>query len=134
MKAFAIDGYQAALQPREMPDPVAGPGEVVVAVAAASVNPLDEKLREGAFKRVLPYRMPLVLGHDLAGTVVAVGPQTRRFKVGDEVFGCAGTGRIGSFAERIAVAETDLASKHATLGMAEAAALPLVSLAPLSDP
>jgi NADPH:quinone reductase-like Zn-dependent oxidoreductase len=128
MKAFVIDAYQAALRPREMPDPVAGPGEVVVAVAAASANPLDVKLREGEFKRVLPYRMPLVLGHDLAGTVVAVGPQTRRFKVGDQVFGCAGTGRIGSFAERIAVAETDLAAKPASLGMVEAAALPLVSL------
>jgi NADPH:quinone reductase-like Zn-dependent oxidoreductase len=128
MKVFAIDAYQAALRPREMPDPVAGPGEVVVAIAAASVNPLDVKLREGEFKRVLPYRMPLVLGHDLAGTVVAVGPDTRRFKVGDEVFGCAGTGRIGSFAEHIAVAKTDLAAKPASLGMVEAAALPLVSL------
>ena len=128
MKAFAIDAYKAALRPREMPDPVAGPGEVVVAVAAASVNPLDVKLSEGEFKWVLPYRMPLVLGHDLAGTAVAVGSRTRRFKVGDEVFGCAGTGRIGSFAERIAVAETALAAKPASLGMVEAAALPLVSL------
>ena len=128
MKAFAIDAYKATMRPREMPDPVAGPGEVVVDIAAASVNPPDVKLREGAFKLVLPYRMPLVLGHDLAGTVVAVGPETRRFKVGDEVFGLAGTNRIGTFAERIAVAETDLLSKPATLGMAEAAALPLVSL------
>jgi len=69
--------------------------------------PLDVKLRGGAFKRVLPCRMPLVLGHDLAGTVVAVGPETRRFDLGDEVFGCAGTNWIGSFAERITVAETD---------------------------
>ena len=128
MKAFAIDAYKGTLRSREMPDPVACPGEVVVAIAAASVNPLDVKLRDGEFKRVLPHRMPLVLGHDLAGTVVAVGPQTRRFKVGDEVFGCAGTNRIGSFAERIAVAETDLAAKPASLGMVEAAALPLVSL------
>jgi NADPH:quinone reductase-like Zn-dependent oxidoreductase len=128
MKAFAIDSYRAALRPRDLPDPVAGPGEVVVAIAAASVNPLDVKLREGAFKLVLPYSMPLVLGHDLAGTVIAVGPATRRFKVGDEVFGRAGTKHIGSFAERIAVAEADLAFKPATLSMAEAAALPLVSL------
>ena len=128
MKAFAIDSYKAALRPRELPDPVAGPGEVVVAIAAASVNPLDVKLREGAFKLILPYSMPLVLGHDLAGTVIAVGPATRRFKVGDEVFGRAGTKHIGSFAERIAVAEADLAFKPATLSMTEAAALPLVSL------
>ncbi len=128
MKAFAIDSHKAALRPRELPDPVAGPGEVVVAIAAASVNPLDVKLREGAFKLILPYSMPLVLGHDLAGTVIEVGPATRRFKVGDEVFGRAGTKHIGSFAERIAVAEADLAFKPATLSMAEAAALPLVSL------
>lgn len=128
MKAFAIDAYKAALRPCEMPDPVAGPGEVVVAIAAASVNPLDVKLREGAFRLILPYPMPLVLGHDLAGTVIAVGPGTRRFKAGDEVFGRAGTKHIGSFAERIAVAEADLALKPATLDMAEAAALPLVSL------
>jgi NADPH:quinone reductase-like Zn-dependent oxidoreductase len=111
-----------------MPDPVAGPGEVLIAIAAASVNPLDVKLREGAFKLVLPYSMPLVLGHDLAGTVIAAGLATHRFKVGDEVFGRAGTKHIGSFAERIAVAEADLAFKPATLSMAEAAALPLVSL------
>jgi NADPH:quinone reductase-like Zn-dependent oxidoreductase len=72
--------------------------------------------------------MPLVLGHDLAGTVIAVGPGSRRFKAGDEVFGRAGTKHIGSFAERIAVAEANLAFKPATLSMAEAAALPLVSL------
>ena len=72
MQAFAIDSYKAALRPREMPDPVGGPGEVVVAIAAASVNPLDVNLGEGAFKLVLPYGMPLVLRHDLAGTVIAV--------------------------------------------------------------
>lgn len=128
MKAYAIDAYKAPVTLHQLPEPVAGPGEVVVAIAAASVNPIDVKVRSGAFKAVLPYDMPLVLGHDLAGTVVAVGPGATRFKVGDAVFACAGGDRIGTFAERIAIAEQDVALKPASLGMAEAAALPLVAL------
>ena len=68
-----------------MPDPVTGPSEVVVAIAAASVNALGVTLRERAFKLVLPCSMPLVLGQDAAGTVISVGPATRRFRVGDEL-------------------------------------------------
>lgn len=128
MKAFAIDGYKADLTLREMPDPVAGPGEVVVAIGAASVNPLDVKLQEGAFKAVLPYRFPLILGHDFAGTVIALGNGANRFKIGDKVFGRPAADRIGTFAERIAVAEKDLAFMPASISIAEAAALPLVSL------
>lgn len=61
MKAFAIDSYKGDLRMRDVPDPAPGPNDVVVAIAATSVNPLDVKLREGAFKAILPYRMPLVL-------------------------------------------------------------------------
>lgn len=128
MKAFAIDGYKAALTLREMPDPVAGPGEVVVAIAAAGVNPLDIKLQEGAFKAVLPYRFPLILGHDFAGTVVGRGRDANRFQIGDKVFSRPSANRIGTFAERIAVAENDLALVPTSLSIVEAAALPLVSL------
>ncbi len=128
MKAFAIDRYRGPLSPREFPDPVPGQGDVIVAIAATSVNPLDCKLREGAFKVVLPYKMPLILGNDLAGTVAAVGPGVRRFKIGDEVFARPDKGRIGTFAERIAIAEADLALKPTSLSMAEAASLPLVAL------
>jgi NADPH:quinone reductase-like Zn-dependent oxidoreductase len=88
-----------------LPEPVAGRGDVVVAIDAASVNPLDVKQREGAFKLVLPYATPMVLRQDLAGTVIAVGPATRRFGVGDDVFGRAGTKHIGSFAERTCPSE-----------------------------
>lgn len=128
MKAYAIDAYKAPVTLHQLPEPVAGAGEVVVSIAAASVNPIDVKVRSGAFKAILPYEMPLVLGHDLAGTVVAVGSGATRFKVGDSVFACAGGDRIGTFAERIAIAEKDLAPKPASLGMSEAAALPLVAL------
>lgn len=128
MKAFAIDRYRGDLTAREVPGPAPGPGDVVVAIAAASVNPLDFKLRDGEFKAILPYKMPLILGNDLAGTVVAVGDGVQRFKIGDEVFARPGKDRIGTFAERIAVAEGDLALKPASLGMTDAAALPLVAL------
>jgi len=128
LKAFAIDNYKGDLTAREVPDPAPGPGEVVVAIAAASVNPLDAKLRDGEFKAILPYEMPLILGNDLAGTVVAVGSDVRRFKMGDEVYARPDKDRIGAFAERIAIAESDLALKPVSLGMTEAAALPLVAL------
>lgn len=128
MKAFAIEAYKGKLTSRYLPDPLAGPGQVVVAIAATSVNPIDVKLRDGEFKAILPHRMPLILGSDLAGTVVAVGADVRRFKIGDEVFACPNKDRIGTFAERIAIDEADLAFKPASLGMADAAALPLVAL------
>ena len=128
MKAFAIDAYKGEPSLRDVPDPVAGPGQVVVAIAAASVNPIDVKLCEGEFKAVLPHRMPFILGSDLAGTVVALGPGADRFQIGDEVFACPNKDRIGTFAERIAIDEADLALKPPSLTMAEAAALPLVAL------
>jgi NADPH:quinone reductase-like Zn-dependent oxidoreductase len=128
MKAFAIDRYKGNLTARDVPDPVPGPGDVLVAIAAASVNPLDLKLRDGEFKTILPYKMPLILGNDLAGTVMAVGADVRHFKVGDEVYARPDKDRIGTFADLIAIAEADAALKPVSLGMIEAAALPLVAL------
>jgi NADPH:quinone reductase-like Zn-dependent oxidoreductase len=128
MKAFAIDTYKGPLILRDVPEPAAGSDEIVIAIEAASVNPLDLKLRQGALKPILPYDMPLVLGHDLSGTVISVGSAVRRFKVGDQVFACAGNRQIGTFAERIAISERNVALKPATLDMLDAAALPLVSL------
>jgi NADPH:quinone reductase-like Zn-dependent oxidoreductase len=128
MKAYALERYGAPLTLYDLPEPIAGPGKVVVDIAASSVNPLDEKLRTGAFKAILRYEMPLVLGHDFAGIVIAVGEGVRRWQVGDRVFACVGGGRIGTFAERIAVAEADLAPMPANLDPSAAAALPLVSL------
>lgn len=128
MKAFAIDAYKAPLKLRDMPEPVARAGEVIVSIEAASVNPIDVKVASGAFKAILPYDMPLVLGHDLAGIVTAVGPGVSHAKVGDAVIACAGGDGIGTFAERIAIAETDIAKKPSNLDMTEAASLPLVAL------
>ncbi|CUX71514.1 MULTISPECIES: NADP-dependent oxidoreductase [Agrobacterium] len=130
MKAFILDRYgkKQALRYGDMPDPVPGPDDVVVEVEAAGLNQLDSKIRDGAFKPILPYKPPLVLGHDLAGSVIKIGANVRRFKVGDAVYARPRDGQIGAFAERIAIKESDLAPKPASLSMAEAASIPLVGL------
>jgi NADPH:quinone reductase-like Zn-dependent oxidoreductase len=128
MRAFVVNEYKGPLQQADVPEPTVGEGDVLVQVRAAGLNPLDEKIRAGEFKQILPYKLPLILGHDLAGTVLRVGPMVRGFKPGDEVYGRAGQDRIGTFAERIAVAETDLALKPASISMEEAGSLPLVAL------
>ncbi|MEV8099511.1 NADP-dependent oxidoreductase [Kitasatospora sp. NPDC085879] len=130
MKTYLIEKYgdQSALHAAELPDPQPGPEDVLVEIHAASVNPLDFKIRDGAFKRILPYRLPLVLGNDLAGVVVRVGSSVTRFAVGDEVYARPDKDRIGTFAELIAVHQDDLAPKPAALTMAQAASLPLVAL------
>lgn len=130
MKAFVVDKYRkkAPLRLADVPEPILGDDEVLVQIHAAAVNLLDAKFREGAFKPILPYRLPLILGHDMAGTVVQVGPKATRYKVGDEVFSRVDDFRIGTFAEQIAVKETSLAAKPKTLSMEEAASIPLVAL------
>ena len=130
MKVFILDGYakKAMLRLGEAPEPAMGDGDVLVEVHAAGLNPLDSKIRDGAFKPILPYRTPLVLGHDVAGTVVRVGSAVRRFKAGDEVYSRPRDGRIGAFAEFIAISEDDVALKPRNLSMEEAAAVPLTAL------
>lgn len=128
MYAFTISRYRAPLVLGAHPEPTLGDRDVLVEVRAAALKRLDERIRRGALWPLLRHRFPLTLGHDVAGTVLRIGAQVRSFSVGDEVFGCASAGRSGSFAERIALPETDLAHKPAGLSWVEAAALPLVSL------
>ncbi|MEU5951031.1 NADP-dependent oxidoreductase [Streptomyces sp. NPDC047525] len=130
MKAFMVEKYGDAsgMRAAEMPDPQVGADDVLVEIHAASVNPLDMRIRDGDFKAFMPYRLPLVLGNDLAGTVVRTGPSVTRFAVGDEVYGRPDKDRIGTFAELLAVHQDDLAPKPAALTMTEAASLPLVAL------
>jgi NADPH:quinone reductase-like Zn-dependent oxidoreductase len=132
MKAFILDGYGSADRVRagEMPDPELREDDVLVQTHAAGVNLLDSKIRNGEFKRILPYRLPLILGHDVAGVVVRVGSRVRRFKPGDEVYARPADGRIGAFAEFIAIKEDDVAikPKPKALTMEEAASIPLVGL------
>ena len=102
---------------------------MLVKVSAAGVNPLDMMVRNGEFKRLLKYRTPFVLGHDVAGVVTRVGSAVRDFQVGDEVYARPRDLRIGTFAEYIAIDQDDVAPKPASLTLHEAAAVPLVSLA-----
>jgi len=129
MKAFIVDRYgKASGRLGQMPEPELRPDEVLVEVHAAGVNPLDLKIRNGEFKLVLPYRLPLILGNEAAGVVLRVGPRVQRFKAGDEVYARPDKGRIGTFAERIAIDQADVALKPKTLGIEEAASIPLVAL------
>ena len=128
MRAFVFDKYQQPLHVADVAEPTVGDHDVLVRVVAAGVNQLDEKLRAGEFKAILPYRTPLVLGHDVAGTVIRTGAAVTRFAPGDQVFARPRDGRIGTFAERIAIDESDLALTPAALSPVEAASLPLVAL------
>jgi len=102
--------------------------DVLVQIHAAGVNLLDSKIRNGEFKLILRYRLPLILGHDVAGVVVRVGSRVQRFKPGDEVYARPADGRIGAFAEFIAIKQDDVAMKPKALTMEEAASVPLVGL------
>jgi NADPH:quinone reductase-like Zn-dependent oxidoreductase len=130
MKAYILDRYgrNVRLRPGETAEPELRENDVLVEIHAAGVNLLDAKLRNGEFKLILPYRTPFVLGHDLAGVVLRVGPRVTQFKPGDEVYSRPADHRIGTFAERIAVHENDLALKPTRLTMEEAASIPLVGL------
>lgn len=121
-------GKKAELQARQMPEPEVGENDVLVQVHAAGVNLLDSKIRSGEFKLILPYRLPLILGNDVAGVVVRVGARVRRFKPGDEVYARPDKDRIGTFAEFISMHENDIAIKPKNMSMEEAASLPLVGL------
>jgi NADPH:quinone reductase-like Zn-dependent oxidoreductase len=130
MKAFITDRYskQDPMRLGEMPEPELGDDDVLIEVHAAGLNQLDSKIKSGEFKLILPYRMPLVLGHDVAGVVFRVGSRVQQFKVGDEVYSRAPDHRIGTLAQFIAVNESAVARKPASLSMEEAASIPLVGL------
>ncbi|RVT71978.1 NADP-dependent oxidoreductase [Flavobacterium sufflavum] len=130
MKAFIIKKYskKEKLQLTEVAEPIAKENEVLVQIQAAAVNLLDSMIKLGEFKLFLPYKTPIINGHDMAGTVVKVGSGVKNFKIGDEVYSRVGDYRIGTFAEYIAVNESDLAIKPKNLTMEEAASIPLVGL------
>jgi NADPH:quinone reductase-like Zn-dependent oxidoreductase len=130
MKAFIVDRYKSKDGVRfgDMPNPELRDDNVLVEIHAAGVNPLDSKIRNGEFRFILPYRLPIILGNEVAGVVVRVGSQVRRFKPGDEVYARPDKDRIGAFAEFIAMNESDVAIKPKVLTMEEAASIPLVGL------
>jgi NADPH:quinone reductase-like Zn-dependent oxidoreductase len=125
MKAVVVHQYGGpeVLKFEEYPDPVAGPGEVLVRVAASSVNPIDYKRRAGLTKDFYPLKFPGLIGVDMAGTVVKVGPGVEGFSAGDRVFAMADN----TYAELCVVKAAILAKVPKGLDLIQAAALPLVT-------
>jgi NADPH:quinone reductase-like Zn-dependent oxidoreductase len=131
MKAAFIEQYGGpeVLKYGDLPDPAAGPGEVVIDVVAASVNGADWKVRTGQYKQS---KFPLVLGRDFSGAISAIGEGVTDFKVGDQVFGVCEAGQEGAYAEKIAVKAAIVAKKPTALSHVHAAALALTGLTAMS--
>jgi NADPH:quinone reductase-like Zn-dependent oxidoreductase len=131
MRAAVTEGFGGVerLVVRDVPKPVPGPGEVLVRVRAASMNPMDWKLREGQLRFLFRVKPPFVLGFDLAGEVEAVGPGVARLRPGDAVFGT--TSRPGAHAEQAVAAEELLLPKPSRLSFEEAAAVPAAAASAL---
>src|SRR6202043_564000 len=125
MKAIVVHEYGGpeVLKYEEYPDPVAGPGEVLVRVAASSVNPIDYKRRAGLTKDFYPLKFPGLIGVDIAGTVAKIGPGVEGFSVGDQVFAMADN----TYAELCVVKAAVLAKVPKGLDLIQAVALPLVT-------
>ena len=132
MKAMVLTAYgrDGTFELRDCPTPVPKAGEVLVRIAASSVNPVDIKIRAAGLESPLSPPLPAILGMDFAGTVESLGPSVAGFKPGDEVYGCAGgLGNLpGTLAEFIAADARLIARKPKNFSMVEAAAVPLVGI------
>jgi NADPH:quinone reductase-like Zn-dependent oxidoreductase len=127
MKAVFIDrfGGPEVLTYGHQPDPLAGPGQVVVDVVAASVNGADWRVRAGQYAEA---KFPLILGRDFSGTVSAAAADVYDLKVGDAVFGVLEAGREGAYAEKLAITAAIIAKKPDALSHVHAAAMALTGL------
>lgn len=127
MRAIVIDGYGGRDRMRldDRPEPSPGPGEILIDVKAASVNPVDWKIRSGELKAILWLKFPYIPGGDVAGEVVAVGPGVSRFRAGDPVVAFVDLKRGGGYAERVVVKESATARKPESLDFIEASTLPI---------
>lgn len=130
MKAARIHAYGTpdVIRVEDAPLPKIGPDDVLVRSIAASVNPVDWKIRRGYLAQMIPYEMPLTLGWDVSGIVEQIGANVTTFKPGDAVYSRPDIRRNGTYAEYVAIAAHELAPKPATISHVEAASLPLVSI------
>jgi len=131
MKAAFIERYggPAELRYGDLPDPVAGPGEVLIDVHAASINAADWKVRAGQYQQA---KFPLILGRDFSGVISAVAEGITDLKVGDAAFGVCEAGQDGAYAEKIAAKAAIVAKKPDAVSHVNAAALALTGLTALS--
>jgi NADPH:quinone reductase-like Zn-dependent oxidoreductase len=127
MKAVRIHQYggREELTVEQAPMPVVQADEVLVRTIAASVNPVDWKIREGYLKEAIPYEMPLILGWDISGVISEVGENVTDFVVGDAVYSRPDISRDGTYAEYVAIRANEVAHKPKTMSHSEAASLPL---------
>lgn len=133
MRAYVLRQYggaDAALL-MDVPVPSLRPGDVLIAVRAAGLNPVDYKFRQGKLRVIYRPRLPLVLGNEVAGEVIAIGEKVTHFSTGDRVFARVEKDRLGAFAEQVAVDEACVARMPADLDFATAAAVPLAALTAL---
>ncbi|MFP5345358.1 MAG: NADP-dependent oxidoreductase [Gammaproteobacteria bacterium] len=130
MKAVRIHqfGGVEVLRYEDAPRPVPGPGEVLIRVHAAGVNPVDWKIREGRLQGRISHHLPLTLGWDVAGVIEQPGPGVTQFNVGDAVYARPDLARDGAYAEYIAVRASEAALKPKSLDFIHAAAVPLSAL------
>lgn len=136
MKAAILTAYDKngrSLELRDLPTPEPGPGEVLVRVLTAGVNPLDSMIVRGEVKLIVPYRLPLVMGNELVGVVERTGAGVTRFVVGDRVYGRMPLAKIGAFAQYAAVSASALAHVPDYLSDEEAACVPLTALTALQS-
>jgi NADPH:quinone reductase-like Zn-dependent oxidoreductase len=134
MKAIQIHSYGDVdvLLYEDLADPQAGPGEVVIRVTAAALNPLDWKIRSGALAHAMPVQFPFILGWDVSGTIASVGEGVTEFHSGDRVFGLLDNKRNGAYAELVAASAGLLSFVPDGLDLVDAAAYPMVSLTGVS--
>jgi len=132
MKAVRIHthGGPETLVYEDAPRPTPLTNEVLIRVRAASVNPIDWKIRDGYGKQMFNHQMPLILGWDVAGTIEAVGPEVDKFKLGDPVYGYTSLLRDGAYAEFAIAKPAEIALKPASLDFVQAAAIPIAALTP----
>jgi NADPH:quinone reductase-like Zn-dependent oxidoreductase len=130
VKAVRIHRYGGpeVLQYEDAPPPNPLPGDVLIRVHGAAINPVDWKVREGYLRERVKHTLPLVLGWDVSGVIEEITPDASRFKIGDEVYSRPDIARDGSYAEYIAVRESEIARKPTSIDHIHAAAIPLAGI------